>query len=74
MKPLRLHITLSPSEELLALRRENEDLRQELDRLRSDFKRNEYRFACESILNNKLIDLCRESGIEVPKTFFNRPY
>lgn len=62
---MRLHfdVTFTPSEELLALRREVEDLKAQLGDLRSQLNRVELMYAAETLINGELQDLLTEHGI-----------
>lgn len=58
-------VRLVPHEEVLTLREEVKKAHEELDALRLEYNRTEYRFRCESVVNNRLIDFCRENGLRV---------
>lgn len=70
----RLHVILTPSEEVLSLRREVQELRESIDQLRQDIHRLEYRYGCEVSMNSQILDWCKQNGIELPKRFYDRPY
>lgn len=60
---LHLDVTFTPSEEVKALRREVEDLKLQLDDLRTEFNRVQLLYMAESSINSELQDLLRENGI-----------
>lgn len=64
-RPLALHVTLTPSDEVQSLRAEVERLQAELSGLRAEYNRLEFRFRCEAAINLELTDLCREHGVPV---------
>lgn len=63
--PLKLWFAWFHMMKVLTLREELKAVRSELDSLRVEYNRAEYRFRCESVINNRLIDLCRENGLRV---------
>lgn len=71
---LRFHVTVTPSDEVLGLRRELDELRSELQKLRDEFHRVEYRYGCEVRINQQILDYCRQQGIKLPDRFFGRSY
>lgn len=69
-----LSISLKEDDEVKRLREENAALQSQINGLQAELDRVVYRFRCESILNNQLVDLCRERGIKLDSAFFARPY
>lgn len=69
-----LSISLKEDEEVKRLKEENMALQSRINGLQAELNRAEYLFRCESVLNNQLIDLCRENGIILDSSFFARPY
>lgn len=67
--PIRLEVTLSPSDELLSLRSQVSDLQHALDLERADRKRTEFKYSCEASLRMQLVDYLRDNGISFPKRF-----
>lgn len=65
MPPLKVEVSLTPSDEVVKLREEVSQLQIMLDGLRSDYNRLEYLYRCESIINQRLIDRCRELKVDV---------
>lgn len=70
--PLNLAVCLTDAQEVIALQQEVEALRASLEAERALRIRAENLFADESYLNNELIDLCRENGVPVPRSYFGR--
>lgn len=69
-----LSISLKEDEEVKRLKEENEALQSRLNGLQAELNRAQYYFRCESVLNNQLVDLCRQHGIKLDSAFFARPY
>ena len=69
-----LSISVKEDEEVQRLREEVSELQARNSTLQIELDRAQYLFRCESILNNQLVDLCRERGIKLDSAFFARPY
>lgn len=69
-----LSISLKEDEEVQMLRQQVSALEEQLNAKQVELDRTEYLFKCESILNNKLVDLIRDNGISLGSDFFKRPY
>lgn len=69
-----LSVSIKEDEEVQRLKAENEALRARILTQQSELERVSYRFRCESILNNSLVDVCRAHGIQLDQAFFARPY
>lgn len=67
---LSVNIILTDSKEVIALRDEVQQLREDYQRLLEDYNRTEFRFRCESIISQRLLDYCREQDVVVPKAMF----
>lgn len=67
---LSVNIMLTDSKEVIALRNEVQQLRDDYERLLEAYNRTEYRFRCESIISQRLLDFCREQHVAVPKVMF----
>lgn len=63
MRPFRVDVRLTPSDEVLKLREQVEQLQTELDGLRTDYLNLEFKYRQETIINMELQDLLREHGI-----------
>lgn len=72
--PLRLEVSLTPSDEVQQLRQQLSDISLRLAELESQFNRTEYLYRCETIINLRLQDYCREHGLKVPRHLLVRPY
>lgn len=69
-----LSISLKEDEEVQRLKEQVSTLTAQLNGKQAELDRAEYLFRCESILNNKLVDLIRENGISLGPEFFQRPF
>lgn len=69
-----LSISLKEDEEVKRLKEENTALQSQIIGLQAEVNRAQYLFRCESVLNNQLVDLCRQHGIILDSAFFARPY
>lgn len=69
-----LSVSLKEDEEVQRLREEISVLQARNSTLQIELDRAQYLFRCESILNNQLVDLCRQHGIKLDSAFFARPY
>lgn len=69
-----LSISLKEDEEVQRLRQEVSDLQAKLNGTQAELDRAQYLYRCESVLNNKLVDLLRENGIALGSEFFQRPF
>lgn len=67
-----LHILLSPSDELVALRNQLSDVQAQLLDLRQEFSRLEFLYRQEVIVNMELLDTCRAHGVKVRRSLFDR--
>jgi len=71
--PLRLEVSVTPSDEVQRLRQDAADLRRQLDDLQARYNRVEYLYRCETLINFQLADLCKENGVKVPRRLYDRP-
>lgn len=58
-----VHVRYTPSDEVLALRAEVEQLRGQVDKLQTQLTRAEVRYAQECIINLRLEDELRDHGV-----------
>lgn len=72
--PLKLEVSLTPSDEVQQLRRQLSDITSRLSELEVQFNRAEYLYRCETIINLRLQDFCREHGLKVPRHLLGRPF
>lgn len=63
--PLKLEVVVTTSDEVLALRARVAELEATINGLRSEYNRLEYLYRCESIINQRLLDRCREQNVKV---------
>lgn len=68
--PIRLEVSLTPSERVQELEEQVIALTSDLASLRRQFDRAEYLYRCEVMINTQLLDFCREHGIHPPKRLF----
>lgn len=72
-RPLELSVRLTMSDEVIQLRQQVETLQGELIKLKESNKHTEYLYRCETVINLRLTDICRENDIMLPPSFFERP-
>lgn len=65
--PLNVAVTLTSSDEVLALRSRLVELEGQLSELQRDFNRVQYLYMCEVQLNLQLQDLMRAAGVAFPR-------
>lgn len=63
MEEFRLHVFLTPSDEVNQLRNQISELNSKLLEMKRKFDSLEYSYRCESLVNMELVDLCWEHGI-----------
>ena len=68
----KVDVSLTPSDELQALRARVASLEAALETEKANRIRAENLFADESYLNHQLLDLCRDAGVAVPGHFYKR--
>lgn len=64
--PLNVAVTVTPSDEVMALRSRVASLEAELSDLQTMFNRTQYLYICEVQLNLQLQDLMRAAGVSFP--------
>lgn len=69
-QPLKLSVSVSDAEEVVALKSEIYDLRQQLSSLDASLKRAEFTARCNSIICMRVVDWCRENRIAVPRSLY----
>lgn len=69
--PPKLEIVLTPSDEVLQLRQQVEDLQDRLAALKERCNRIEYLYNCEVIINLQITDYCRDQGWKIPRRYFD---
>lgn len=67
---INVNLNVNPSDELVLLREQVKSLTAEVARLTSERNRSEYLFRCETLLNQRIQDWCRERDIKIPKQLF----
>lgn len=71
--PLKLEVSITPSDEVQALRARVQSLQHKLDDLQARYNRVEYLYRCETLINAQLVDHCKGNKVDIPKRFFQRP-
>lgn len=71
--PLKLEVSVTPSDEVQRLRTRVHELETELNALQSSYNRVEYLYRCEVLVNAQLLDHCKDRGLRVPKRLYQRP-
>lgn len=74
MEPLEVHVTLRTDDEVLSLRARVAELERELEAQKEAYNRVEYKYRCESIINQELVDLCRASNVKFRPALGRRPW
>lgn len=74
MEPIELRVILRTDDEVLALRAEVARLEAALAAEKARADRAEYKFRCESIINQELVDLCRASNVKFRPSLKDRPW
>lgn len=70
--PLKLEVSVTPSDEVQALRRQVSDLTSQVETLRKECNRASFLYRCETLINLQLSDLCKEHGVRIPPRLFQR--
>lgn len=68
----KLEVVLTPSEELQHLQNQIRDLQAQVLNLKGELARVQNLYQYESIINLELLDACRENGVEVRSSLFQR--
>lgn len=72
LPPLKLQLTVSPSDELSRLRAEVDQLRSQLGKSEEQLRKVEFLLGCETRVNGELNDLLREHGIQYRQVLRDR--
>ena len=65
--PLKVEVSLTPSDEVNALRSQVSELQARVAELQRDFNKVEYRYRCEVMLNLQLQDIMAVAGVPFPR-------
>lgn len=71
--PLNLAVSVCDAQEVQELKQRVAELQDELERTKVRLNRAEYLHRCEVIINAELCDICRQHGIKVRPSMFDRP-
>lgn len=63
---LNLHVSVTPSDEVVELRNQVLDLHRQLDALDARYRRVEYRYGCEVKVNEQICDIAKRCGVDIP--------
>jgi len=69
-----LKIYLEDSREVTALRERIIELEGELVKAQDEARKLEFRYRCESVVNQELVDLCRQHGVKFRPALAARPW
>lgn len=69
---IRLDVVLTPSDTVQRYRAQVADLRAQVKALREQVRHLEWEYGMESHLNNELLDLLRDNGVEVREVLRSR--
>lgn len=69
--PPKIEIIVTNSDEVKELREKLDALGKDYLQLQQEYKRTEWKYACECNLRMQITDWCREQGISIPKRFFD---
>ena len=64
--PPTVHLVVTSSDEVIRLRQQVIALEKRIDQMDADFKRVEYLYRCETLINTRITDYCREKGFKLP--------
>lgn len=74
MEPLEVHVTLRTDDEVLRLRAQVAELEAALEAEKAAYNRVEYKYRCECVINQELVDLCRASNVNFRPALERRPW
>lgn len=72
--PLRVEVVLTPSDEVLSLKAKIADLEKQLADLDALYRKVEFRYRCELLINLQTADFCKLHGLDVPSRLKDHPY
>jgi len=72
-RPIEVNVHLTSSDEVLALRERVNSLEKELSVVKDAANRTEFLYRCEVLINERLVDLCKDNEIRIPKSLYHRP-
>lgn len=67
----KFEVVVTPSDEVLQLRQQVEELEDKLASLKERCNRIEYLYNCECIINLQITDYCRDRGWKIPRRYFD---
>lgn len=72
--PLKVEVSVTPSDEVTALRSDFAAVRSQLAELQRQYNAVEFRYRCEVLRNLQIEDLAKSNGINIPRHLTKRPY
>lgn len=69
--PLKVDVSLTPSQQVLSLQKRVSDLTYRLDEMQQINTRLEYKYRCEVIVNSELMDICKTYNLPVRDSLKN---
>lgn len=69
--PLKLDISLTPSQQVLSLQKRVSDLTYRIDDMQRNYDRLEYKYRCEVLVNSELMDICKSHNYPVRDSIKN---
>lgn len=69
--PLKLDISLTPSQQVLSLQKRVSDLIYRIDDMQRSYDRLEYKYRCEVLVNSELMDICKTYNLPVRDSLKN---
>lgn len=69
--PLKLDVSLTPSQQVLSLQKRVSDLTYRINDMQCNYDRLEYKYRCEVLVNSELMDICRLHNFPVRDSLKN---
>ncbi len=69
-----LKIYLEDSREVVRLKERIAELEEELGKAQEEVRKLGFRYRCESVVNQELVDLCRVNGVKFRPALQSRPW
>ena len=71
MVPLKVDVSLTPSQQVLSLQKRVSDLTYRLDEMQQIYTRLEYKYRCEVLVNSELMDICKSYNLPIRDSLKN---
>lgn len=69
--PLKVDVSLTPSQQVLSLQKRVSDLTYRLDEMQQIYTRLEYKYRCEVLVNSELMDICKSYNLPIRDSLKN---